>query len=402
MIRSTLFICLSLVHLTNAQVLFTKKCKDCVGYSCSGSIYIHNNSLSFWKKSNADTTLKPDTVLSDIRIKWSGNYKNSIFIKDRCEYKIKINQDSYFSTYQNGRNSLPSEIIQLDSLLSYAYKVFTPDTIKRRIDNIRRMHDDNYDDSLYREELRVQGKDSASIDLIVEARREAHRKMSKSIHDKYTYEWRINGKSIIGQDETVILSPSMNRFDTIYYHTLEGNPDKWGKLLCKIPEKAEYYFGVNPCCGGMVVYKVNGLLKNVTIFNLKNSEKGKMYLARFGSSGTVLKEGKPVVLGEPCQFDVSAMTTQRPLITIELIDTGKVVDNAMKNFDDQRPEDSDNRIESLNCFQGKDFYNNEGIYHYLKLGIIKRIDYVWFDTNPLIVDFDARSGKIDLRLGNNK
>jgi hypothetical protein len=325
--------------------------------------------------------------------------KSSVFITNKCTYKIIFNNDTNFKRYSFETYSddlpFPHEITLLDSLLSYSYDLFTSETTATKINLFERLNPD-YDYKIYKLELKAQGIDSSTIEKTAKVNFEAERKkgrmLSSIIHDFTANEWVINGKHIVGDFKTVILSPSSNRFDTIYYHNLADNPDRWDTMLCKIPERSSYYFAINPCCGGQIIHKVHGPKKPSVVLNITNAKKGKVYLARFGSAGTILKPNKPVILSDPCFENMSAMATPRPVTTIELIDTGKIVDDIQESLGEEYPREYKERIESLNCT------GNEPIGEYLRFSIVRTIDYIWFDTRPLIIDFDAKTGNVDLKL----
>jgi hypothetical protein len=383
------------------HVYFTKKCNNCIGYECSGSIFIKHNKLSFWKRIDANTAIKPDTVIPNIHVKMKSLTKNSVFITNECTYKIIFNNDTNFKRYSFETYSddppFSHEITLLDSLLSYSYKLFTSETTATKIDQFERLVNPDYDHQVYKLELKAQGIDSATIEKMAKVHLEAERKKgrwSSNIiqYDATAYEWIINSKHIVGNGRTVILNPSSNKFDTIYYHNLADEPDNWDTILCKIPEKAKYYFAINHCCGGQIIHKVHSPKKPSVVLNITNAKKGKVYLARFGSAGTILKPNKPVILSDPCFENMSAMATPRPVTTIELIDTGKIVEDIQESLGEEYPREYKERIESLNCT------GNEPIGEYLRFSIVRTIDYIWFDTRPLIIDFDAKTGNVDLKL----
>jgi hypothetical protein len=255
--------------------------------------------------------------------------------------------------------------------------------------------ENEYFDAEDRKLLRSQGKDSVCIEQNLVACRKSREEAKKISIAHYSYEWKVNGLCFVGQEISVILDPSSAAFDTIYYHLLATDPPEWHQLLCKIPKKGEYEFAVNGCCGGFSVHKkgFDGTIKKAVVFKLLETD-GKMYLGRFGDAGVILKKGKSMLLDKPCEFHKSAMHNAEPRISIEVIDTGKILRKALdENFDNEADTISNNSLEALYCFQKREFTDADESYSYYRLKYIAKIRYKWLASRTILILFNAKTGK---------
>jgi hypothetical protein len=221
--------------------------------------------------------------------------------------------------------------------------------------------------------------------------------MFREMHKHYEFEWKINGLRFSGESFNVPLCPTSFSFDTIYYRSRSADSSLWNNLLCKIPEKAEYNFQVNGCCGGFWV-QMKGkekVINKSVVFILRNSDKT-MYLGRFGDAGVILKKGKSLRIDNPCECNKSAMQSDEPRITIEMIDTGKIMRDAFERTDEDDPSLGDT-LQCLSCFQGRTFSEPDDCFNYYRKKVITAIDFKWFTSRCLIVEFYAASGKVELK-----
>lgn len=221
----------------------------------------------------------------------------------------------------------------------------------------------------------------------------------------YLYEWKIRGNIFSNQNSRIHLIPIQGAFDTVYFH--HPGDTFWNRVLCRIPEEAEYETAVNPCCGDLIFRPTisKSHAECNLIFKLTSTDE-KIYLGRIGSNGAILKKNVPIQLKTKCAYDESAMSSRYSTISIEEIDTARCSDdcenveledgvdiNAYPPGKVQDPFKMPDvcMTRQINCFQKGKFKRVTDGFAYCSRKRIISFEFSWLDNSPLIVEFDAKN-----------
>lgn len=228
---------------------------------------------------------------------------------------------------------------------------------------------------------------------------------------EYTCRWRVRGKTAttwlygVKSVDRIHLTPIEGMFDTIYFQRmLAVDTSEWYSLWTRISVEGDYEAYVGPCCGRFHVMPskdINTVIDDVW-FKM-NSSDGKMYLARIGENGVILKDGEEVHLNRACHaFLVSGNESIHREIAIEEIDTSEATwkrgsDHLNENDTNSGSGDSI-RLKDLVCINNMDCEStSECMLTYCCIRTIIEVTFIWLDDKPLFVEFDADKQKVTLR-----
>lgn len=234
---------------------------------------------------------------------------------------------------------------------------------------------------------------------------------------EYEYRWKIRGKTAVAllygfkPAGTIFLTPIEGRIDTIFYQKmLEKDTSQWSNYLTRISVSGNYEGFTGSCCGRfhVVPSPKTETTQNNVIFRMISSD-GKMYLAKLGDNGVILKAGVDAHLERACDlFMVSGNETFYREIAIEEIDTSALcirqhIDNeeddeaesAVEGTSGAKPTDSI-EVKSLACVNSADA-DSVGTFSYCVKRTVTSFQFIWLDNAPLIVEFDPVRQKVVLR-----
>ena len=190
-------------------------------------------------------------------------------------------------------------------------------------------------------------------------------------------EWKIRGQTIHFGSAPVKIIPDANRIDTVFYH--QHAKAKWDTFICIIKKPLHYKFIYNECCDAFYVEKDSSrsFLRGSVIFKMTQKPADKIYLGTLGEGGILIKS-----LSTDTLFPICTSPMSPDIYTVSFREIKICKD-------------------TTNCREGTCLFVKDGADPDFDFGfktISTKTEFLFMPLGePLIVIFDAKSGKIILR-----